>query len=473
MDTQYEKITAMVEKHRKLILDAEKYIWKHPEIGYKEWKTSAYLEERFRELGYCVHTTRGIPGFTAIFDTGVPGPTVAVMGELDALICETHPDANPDTKAVHACGHLVQTSAMLGVAAAIREPEVSQGLSGCVKFIAVPAEETIDLEYRDKLIADGIIKYVAGKIEFMYRGLFDDVDMAMMIHADTEPDKLFKLIDGCDGCITKHIEYKGTAAHAGGAPYKGVNALYAATLGMDACNALRETFREKDYVRYHPIITKGGSAANAIPDLVKMDTYVRAADLKTMLDVNVKINRALAASAAAIGANVVIEDKPGNLPFHSSREMNQIFAEVVEKLFGRDQIIYAGWDTQSSDIGDLSTVIPLIQPLCMGASGTQHGEDYAISDLDKAVINPAKAMTCMLYELLRDHAAVAKKVMENYKPLYADKKDFFKTIDRIAITKELVKNNPDGTVTLDFHNPNFHIKPQNSGGKRSRKTKKS
>lgn len=459
MDLEYERLSEYIEKNRKLILDAEQYIWKHPEIGYKEWKTSAYLEERFKELGYDVRTTRGIPGFVADFDTGRPGPKIAVMGELDALMCVTHPDADPVTKAVHACGHLVQTSAMLGVAAAIREQGAAEGLSGSVRFIAVPAEETIDLEFREKLIEDGVIRYVAGKIEFMYRGLFDDVDMAMMIHADTEPDKLFKLIDGCDGCITKHIEYKGVAAHAGGAPHKGVNALYAAALGLEACNSLRETFRDMDHVRYHPIITTGGRVANAIPDLVKMDTYVRASTLDTILETNVKINRALAASAAAMGAQVNIEDEPGNLPFHSSTLMNEMFAEVVGKLFGKDQIIYAGWDTQSSDIGDLSSLMPVIQPLCMGAAGMQHGEDYRIADKEKALINPAKALLCMIYELLKDDCRRAYDVKESYTPLYKSKKEYFEAIDRISIVKDLVVYNQDGSVTLDFHSPNFHNEP--------------
>ncbi|MDO5409581.1 MAG: amidohydrolase [Lachnospiraceae bacterium] len=446
----------MADTKRKLVFNAFEYIWKHPEIGYKEWKTSEYLEKEFSKLGYQVHTTRGIPGFIADLDSGRKGPKVAIMGELDALMCANHPDADPETNAVHACGHCIQTASMLGAAAVLKEEMVLKQLSGSVRFVAVPAEETIDLEYRNKLIHKGVIKYVAGKIEFLHRGLFDEVDMAIMFHADTSPDKLFKLIDGCDGCITKHIEYSGVAAHAGGAPEKGINALYAASLGLNACNALRETFKECDYIRYHPIITSGGQAANVIPDKVKMDTYVRASKMARMLEVNVTINRALAASAAAMGAHVDIKDEHGNMPFHSDRIMNRLCEKVMTDLFGDDVIEHLGWDTQSSDIGDLSTVIPVIQPLCCGAVGNQHGEDYYIADKEKCLINPVKILSALVYELLRSGAHMAKKVKANYRPLYKNKEEYFRTIDAIRIEKELVIYNPDDSITLDFHNPAFH-----------------
>lgn len=450
MNEHYKKYINFIQDNRALILNAFDYIWQNPEIGYKEWKTSTFLEEQFKALGYKVNLAGNIPGFIAEIDTGRPGPKVAIIGELDALLCETHPEANKETHAVHACGHLIQTSAMLGVAAALKQKGALEYLSGSVRFMAVPAEETIDLEFRNQLIKKGQIKYVAGKLEFMYRGMFDDVDMAIMFHADTDnnPVKLFKILGGMDGCITKHIEYEGVAAHAGGAPYKGVNALYAANLGINACNALRETFQEKDYVRYHPIITSGGSAANAIPDLVKMDTYVRAASFETMLEINKKIDRALAASAAAMGANVRITDTPGNLPLHCSEQLNRLCEEVIGEIFGYQSISHIQWDTQSSDIGDISSLIPTIQPLCMGASGNQHGDDYKIADKDRCVINPAKVMTCMIFELLKEGAALAEEIKKTYQPVFPDKQTYFKQIDQISITQKKVQYGVDGEIVL-------------------------
>lgn len=437
MNNIQKEICRRIEENKVWMDDAVNYIWAHPEVGYKEWKTSSYLEEQFLKLGYSLTKPSDIPGFTAEWDSGVPGPTVAVLGELDALMCATHPDADPVTKAVHACGHLVQVSAMLGIAATLAK--WNPQLCGKVRFIAVPAEETIDLEFRNELVKKGVIQYMAGKIEFLRRGLFDGVDMAMMMHADTRNDVLFKFIDGCDGCITKHFEYKGVAAHAGGAPHKGVNALYAASLGLDACNSLRETFQEKDFVRYHPIITQAGVAANAIPDRALLDTYVRAATFEAMKETNVKINRALAASAAALGANVTVNDKPGNLPFKSDTVMTARLRTIITDIFGEGVIADAGWDTQSSDVGDLSSLMPVIQHLCMGASGTQHGDDYFIADRQKAVYNPATVMLCLIFDLLDNNGLLAQKVIREYKPLYQTKEAYFEAINQINQTRDLVE----------------------------------
>ena len=177
-----KKYIEAVEKHRQLILDALDYIWKHPETGYKEWKTHAYLEEAFAKLGYELTLAGDIPGFTAMVDTGRPGPTIAVFGELDSLICYAHPEADPETGAVHACGHCAQAAGLLGLAAALKEPGILDEMCGKILLVAVPAEELIEVEYREQLRKAGTIRYFGGKPEFMYRGLLDGVDMSFMIH---------------------------------------------------------------------------------------------------------------------------------------------------------------------------------------------------------------------------------------------------------------------------------------------------
>ena len=72
------KIVDAVEKHLKLILDTERYIWNNPETGYKEIKTSAYMAEKFQALGYKLTMAGDIPGFYTVLDTGRPGPEVLV-----------------------------------------------------------------------------------------------------------------------------------------------------------------------------------------------------------------------------------------------------------------------------------------------------------------------------------------------------------------------------------------------------------
>ena len=253
-----KQLMEMVAKYESLIYDTADYIWKNPETGYREWKTSAYMEEHFEALGYTLTKAGNIPGFYADLDTGRPGPKIAILGELDSLIVGNHPDADPETHAVHACGHNAQCAILLGVAAAMKEPGALDGLCGSIRFMAVPAEELIELGFREELRKQGVIRYFGGKVEFISRGYFDGVDMAMMIHSGKLPEgKTLSVSQGCNGCITKNITFKGVASHAGGSPEAGKNALYAATCGLNAVNAIRETFVDSEHVRFHPIITEG------------------------------------------------------------------------------------------------------------------------------------------------------------------------------------------------------------------------
>ena len=100
-----DKIKQLVEKHQQLIFDAERYIWANPETGYKEVKTNEYMKQKFTELGYDLHLADGITGFYTVIDTNRPGPCVLILGELDSVICPTHKEADPQTGAVHSCGH--------------------------------------------------------------------------------------------------------------------------------------------------------------------------------------------------------------------------------------------------------------------------------------------------------------------------------------------------------------------------------
>ena len=442
---------ALVDKHRKTILDAFDYFWKNPETGYREYKTSAYLEKAFENLGYTLVKAGNIPGFYADVDTGRPGPTVAVMGELDALLCPTHPEADPVTGAVHCCGHGAQIAALLGVAAALKEPGALDGLSGRIRLMAVPAEELIETEYREKLRQEGIIHYFGGKVEFLHRGYFDGVDMAFMIHTAIRPaEKSGYIAGGSNGCIVKSMEFQGVAAHAGGSPHMGINALYAANLAMNAVNALRETFQDQDHVRFHPIITSGGDSVNAIPDRVKMASYVRGATMDAMVDANKKVNRAMAASAAAMGANVRIRDIPGYHPLRNASGlipvMRQAMEQVLDSVVCEIETIRSG----CSDVGDLSSLMPVIHPYVSGAIGKSHGNDYFITDKETACISSAKVQLCFLKLLLENGAETAKKVIADFQPVYASKEEYFRLMNALRIDQQAVSYEEDGTVRLSF-----------------------
>ena len=423
-----ERISAAVDKYRQLILDAERYIWKNPETGYKEVKTSAYLAEKFEDLGYKLTYAEGITGFYTVIDTGREGPEVLILGELDSVICPAHPESDPVTGAVHACGHHAQSATLLGIAAALTEDGMLDPLCGRIRLCAVPAEELLEIEYRKKLCAEGKIKYLGGKSEFLSRGYFDGVDLAFMVHTANG----FSVGSDHVGCIAKSIIYKGKAAHAGGNPAGGINALYAASCGLNAANSLRETFREADMIRFHPIITHGGDMVNAIPETVEIESYVRGGSFEAIARENKKINRALIGAALSVGANIEIVDLPGYSPLFNDREMKKVAAEAMKQIDPEIELpIDTPWSTGSTDMGDLSCIMPVVHPYAAGARGTDHGNDYYIVDPDAACVKNAKWQLAMLTLLLQNGGERAKRIVEEYKHQFPSAKEFLEYQDSL------------------------------------------
>lgn len=443
MDTK--KISAAVEKHRKLILDAERFIWKHPETGYKEYKTSQYMEDAFVTLGYDIVRADGITGFYTVLDTGRNGPELLILGELDSIICPTHKDADPQTGAVHSCGHNAQCAALLGIAAALKEPGMLDGLSGKIRLCAVPAEELLEIEYRSELRRAGKIKYFGGKSEFLSRGYFDGVDLAFMVHTSTS----FSANLGSVGCMAKNIIYKGKASHAGGSPQNGRNALYAATAGLNAINAIRETFTEPDLIRVHPIITHGGDMVNAIPETVRLESYVRGKSFKAIASANKKVNRALCGAALSLGTNIEIIDIPGYAPLENDREMTTLAEEAAALTMPETEFrIHKRFSTGSTDMGDLSRIMPVVHPYAGGSTGTSHGADYEISDPEAACVTNAKWQIAMLTLLLSDGAVRAKAIVAAYKPEFASKQDYLAYMDALNDSGNRIVYRDDETAEV-------------------------
>lgn len=126
MTDRQQLIVNNVDTVRQLILDAERWIWAHPQTGYTEWQAHDYLVEKYEALGYTLVKAGNIPGFYTDVETGKPGPKVAIFGELDALDIANHPESvNGMT---HCCGHNAQSAALLGIAAALKQPHALDGL---------------------------------------------------------------------------------------------------------------------------------------------------------------------------------------------------------------------------------------------------------------------------------------------------------------------------------------------------------
>ena len=438
-----KNIIESVEKHKNMILDAERYIWNNPETGYKEVKTSAYMAEAFEKLGYELVLADGITGFYTVVDTGKPGPEILILAELDSVICPEHKDADPVTGAVHSCGHNAQCAALLGIAAALKEPGILDKFCGKIRLCAVPAEELLEIEFRTNLKKEGKIKYLGGKSEFLHRGYFDGVDLAFMVHASTA----FSVIKGSVGCLAKWITYKGVAAHAGGSPWDGRNALYAASCGLNAINAIRETFEEKDIIRVHPIITAGGKMVNAIPETAVLESFVRGATFEAIQKANYKVNRALCGAALSLGNNVEIVDLPGYAPLWNDKNLIQVSEEAAKLAIPEySYLVSEKFSSGSTDMGDLCCVMPVVHPYSGGAQGRSHGNNYEIVDPVAACVGSAKLQMGMLLLLLENDAQRAKKVIAEYKPLFASKEAYLQYMDELNKEGDRIVYNEDETV---------------------------
>ena len=168
---------------REEMIQIAKTILHHPELGYKEVKTAALVKETLGKLRLPVREGLAVTGVEGALKGKEPGPTVLVMGELDSVVAKEAPQSDPVTGAAHLCGHHIQVASMLGAAMGLVGAGASKDLAGTVKFLGVPAEEYVEIEYRLTLKKEGKVTFLGGKQELIKQGYFDDIDMAMMVHS--------------------------------------------------------------------------------------------------------------------------------------------------------------------------------------------------------------------------------------------------------------------------------------------------
>ena len=412
-DELKRKVFAAIDRRAGEIIGIGERIRKQPEMGFKEVKTAGLVQETLGRLGLTPKTGLAMTGVRAdARGRGGAGPTFAIIGELDGLRVTGHPEADPQTGAAHACGHNAQIAGMLGAAMGLLEAGALDHLTGNLAFFAVPAEEGGDIEWRQAQIAAGRLEFPCGKQELMRLGHFDDVDLAMMIHTNWRAeDGKAGVPASNNGRVGKTARFLGRAAHAGGAPHMGVNALYAAQIALAGINAVRETFRDEDSIRVHPILTHGGSQVNVIPGEARLEMYVRGKTPEGVADASRRVDRALRAGALALGARVEIDTLPGPMPLRCDSTMARFFAATARGLVGAEHYRDIPHRSGSTDMGDLSQVIPVLHPYMGGARGTGHAADYQIVDRHLAYVMPARAMAAMAVDLLWDDAAEAKEVL--------------------------------------------------------------
>ena len=426
MDRIEQRILQLIESHSKDIIEVGRDVYRNAELGYKEHRTSALIREKLESLGIVCGENLAVTGFKGYLKPKDAGsPVLAVIGEMDGLPISNHICANPETGASHCCGHNAHMAALTGAAIALSDPQVKEALGGNIVFMAVPAEEYVDMEFRMELQKKGVICYGGGKSELIRIGAFDDVDLAVGHHTVCNTNGYLLANGTTNGFVNKTVHFYGKAAHAADRPHEGINALNAAQLMLHAIDLQRETFRDQDAVRIHSILTEAGTATNVITERACVESSVRAKRIDALRDASRKYDRAVRAGAVALGCRAEIITTPGYLPVHPLQDthwMEQVLEDlsIEAKAHGHDYSVgYRRQDFHeagSTDFGELSSLLPVYQFRTGGYKGALHNADICVTNEQLAYVEAAKAFALLSYRLMKDRAQGAKETIEHFTP---------------------------------------------------------
>jgi amidohydrolase len=371
-------VQAEVDRLAPDLFTISRFLHANPEIAYEEHQAAELLSGVLTENGFAV--TRGVADLPTAF-TGVAGsgsPRVAFMAEYDAL-----PGLG------HACGHNIIGAASLGAALALRP--ILGRVPGTVLLVGCPAEEK-----------------GGGKIPLVEAGVFRDTDAAMLVH----PSNRTEIVKLALGMRELGVEYFGKASHAAAAPDQGVNALDAAVLAYTAIGVLRQQVRSD--ARVHGIITHGGQAPNIIPEYAAARFYVRALDLAYMDELFGRVVQCCEAAAQATGCQVKLTTATRDYhPFKPVYRLAEMFRKNLESL---GEVVDQGPEDKevgSSDVGNVSQVVPTIQPMLQISPRAVNVHQPAFAEAAvsergrQGMLAAAKAMAMTAVDLLLDPEAVA------------------------------------------------------------------
>ncbi|MFW9788136.1 MAG: M20 family metallopeptidase [Candidatus Thorarchaeota archaeon] len=383
-----DKTVTFIEGMRKQLIDISDEIHRNPELAFEEVIAANLLVNELKKAEFEVE--QGVAGMeTAIVATHPEkskGPTIAILGEYDAL-----PEIG------HACGHNLIATAALGAALALGS--IKKDLPGKLVFMGTPAEEDI-----------------GGKIAMVEAGLFKDVDAAMMFH----PSAGYTLVGRRGLAMTEvKIKFHGKSAHAAASPEKGINALDAIIQTFNGINALRQHIKMTS--RIHGIISHGGVKPNIVPEFASAEFYVRAEESGYCKELVKKVENCAKGAASATGATLEFEVV---LPFYESRIMNKEMGAAFVKnleILGEPIIpLPPGSGAGSSDIGNVSQVVPAIHPyisIC-DKSIAGHSKEFAKAAASKkgqeAMLNAGKALAMTAIDLFTD-PELMKRVTEEFR----------------------------------------------------------
>jgi amidohydrolase len=330
VDQLKSRVMAEVDARRDELIRTSDTIHANPELAFQEFEAVAILTSILEQAGFTVQ--RGVAGLETAFAASYVSqkgdrPVVALLAEYDAL-----------ARLGHACGHNIIGVASVGAALAVQS--VLDQLPGTIQVVGTPAEEG-----------------GAGKVIMAEAGVFEGVDVAMMVHPSTRTmtrrDSL--------ACYELKMEFFGQAAHAAASPDKGINALDACVLAYNNISALRQQLT--DDVRIHGIITHGGSASNIIPDYTAAEFLVRAEEKDHALAVLDKVKDCARAGALATGAEVKLTRTE---TYYANMVPSTVLADLFDAnltALGREvQLPEPNERMGSTDMGNVSHVVPALHP---------------------------------------------------------------------------------------------------------------
>jgi amidohydrolase len=385
----------------------------HPELGFKETWTAARLADELTALGARVTSGLAVTGLKAT--VGDPAaPEIVLLADMDAL-----PTAGTPGGVAHSCGHSAQMAAVVAAFRALVLAGVPAKAGARLSFVGAPAEEYTDVDHRLDLRRRGVTKLFSGKQELIRLGVFDDVCAVVKYHSMPDNPQFDAVVNGTlNGFVAKRATFLGKAAHSGAWPHLGINALNAASLAMLAIQAQRETFRDQDHIRVHPILREGGLVVNTVPDKAVLETYVRGATWDAIVDASAKVDRALAAGAVAFGAQVRIEDMPGYQPFRPSSALGAVLGEATQAYVDAGRIDWHDESFASDDVGDVASLVPTCQLGFAGFHGTIHGADFGPEDLRRAYVMPALILARTVGLLAADGGRLARSARDGFQPVF-------------------------------------------------------
>lgn len=376
-----EKLRAELETRRSELVRLSLDIHDNPELSFQEVKAASLLSDYLKSNGFCVE--RNIAGLSTAFRAvyGEGKPKIVVLAEYDAL-----PGIG------HGCGHNIIAASAVG--AGVASKIVVDNLGGSIIVLGTPGEENF-----------------GGKIDMVKAGIFDDVDVAMMVH----PSMLNMAIYRTLACLALEVEFFGKAVHAAAHPAEGVNALEAIILAFNSINSLRQHIKEQ--ARIHGIITDGGEAPNVVPAHSAAKFIIRAPDYAYLEELQGKVLNCFKGASLASGAR--LEYRWGDkvyAPIKNNVALAQLFSDNLELMGRRLDVFDLQIPFGSSDMGNVSQVVPSIHPMVAIVSPkvSLHSAEFASAAASEAghqgLLDAAKAMAMTVVDVI-----VSPEVLEKIK----------------------------------------------------------